>query len=275
MSLHKLFTMTSNEILHSDFLDILFDNRNKTYGAYLLRKNYGSRMGWSLAIGISSFLLLLLVIRPSKESAFSIPPPPDVVLKDYRIPPEIKKPEQPLQKPSQPSPPVAQQKFTDQIKIVDHQPLTENLMPVMTNLDQVMPSTITGTGLPFTGGQPSPTSGNGDGKPATSSAGPEPLIQREPEFPGGTKAWLAFLQRHLMVPGDLEDGEKKIVVVRFIVSPEGNLTGFEVLQSAGNIYDQEVIRVLKKMPKWKPAIQNNMPVSRSFTQPVSFVGAGL
>jgi protein TonB len=78
-----------------------------------------------------------------------------------------------------------------------------------------------------------------------------------------------------MVPGDLEDGEKKIVVVRFIVSTEGSLTGFEVLQSAGNIYDQEVIRVLKKMPKWKPALQNSVPVSKSFTQPVSFVGAGL
>lgn len=273
MSLHKLFTMTSNEILHSDFLDILFDNRNKSYGAYLLRKNYGSRMGWSLAIGISSFLLLLLLIQPEKESAISIQPPPDVMLKDLHIP-EIKKPEQTLPKPSQPSPPVAQQKFTDQIRIVEHQPLSENLMPTTTNLDQLMPSTITATGVPYTGGHYSPSLDNGDGKPATTAAAPEPL-QREPEFPGGTKAWLAFLQRHLMVPDDLEDGEKKIVVVRFIVSPEGNLTGFEVLQSAGNIYDQEVIRVLKKMPKWKPAIQNNLPVSRSFTQPVHFVGAGL
>jgi len=50
------------------------------------------------------------------------------------------------------------------------------------------------------------------------------------------------------------------------------VTNFEVIQSAGGMYDNEVIRVLKKMPKWKPAIQNNQPVARYFTQPVTFMG---
>ena len=74
------------------------------------------------------------------------------------------------------------------------------------------------------------------------------------------------------MPDDLQAGEKKKVLIRFQVDADGSVTGFEVLQSAGNTYDNEVIRVLKKMPKWKPAIQNNLPVSRSFTQPVIFMG---
>ena len=62
-------------------------------------------------------------------------------------------------------------------------------------------------------------------------------------------------------------------MIKFLVSADGSVTGFEVLQSGGRIYDKEVIRVLKLMPRWKPAIQNNEPVSRSFTQPVIFVGS--
>ncbi|MBA2746852.1 MAG: energy transducer TonB, partial [Flavisolibacter sp.] len=47
---------------------------------------------------------------------------------------------------------------------------------------------------------------------------------------------------------------------------------FSILQSGGKAFDAEVIRVLKKMPKWKPAIQNGRPVAVSFSQPVTFVG---
>ena len=98
------------------------------------------------------------------------------------------------------------------------------------------------------------------------------LVQREPEFPGGAQAWLNFLTRTLRVPDDLEAGEKKKVLIRFQVCNDGLVTGFEVLQSAGKTFENEVIRVLRKMPKWKPAIQNNLPVSRSYTQPVIFIG---
>jgi len=56
------------------------------------------------------------------------------------------------------------------------------------------------------------------------------------------------------------------------VGEDGVVTAFQIIQSAGSVYDNEVLRVLKKMPKWKPAIQNNLPVARSFTQPVTFMG---
>ncbi len=97
-------------------------------------------------------------------------------------------------------------------------------------------------------------------------------IQREPEFPGGADAWINFLRRNLVPPAQLEPGDKKIVSIRFFVSADGTVTDFEVMQSAGKVFDNEVIRVLKKMPKWKPAIQNGQPVARAFTQPVTFIG---
>jgi protein TonB len=86
------------------------------------------------------------------------------------------------------------------------------------------------------------------------------------------KAWVKFLSANLITPSDLDAGEKKTVMIRFKVSTDGTVNGFEIIQSAGSIYDNEVIRVLKKMPKWKPAIQNGHTVSTSFTQPVTFMG---
>ena len=97
-------------------------------------------------------------------------------------------------------------------------------------------------------------------------------VEREPQFPGGLEAWLNFLRKNLVAPEELEPGEKKTVSVRFFVSNDGSVTAFEVLQSAGKSFDNEVIRVLKKMPKWKPAIQNGQAVARAFTQPVTFIG---
>ena len=97
-------------------------------------------------------------------------------------------------------------------------------------------------------------------------------VERVPEFPGGMKAWTNFLSNNLETPSQLESGEKKTVMIRFKVATDGSVTGFEVVLSAGSVYDNEVIRVLKKMPKWKPAIQNGHIVATSFTQPVTFVG---
>jgi protein TonB len=86
------------------------------------------------------------------------------------------------------------------------------------------------------------------------------------------QAWISFLQTHLQAPQDLEPGEKRTVQVRFHVAEDGSITNFHVLQSAGSAFDNEVIRVLKKMPKWTPAVKAGLPVSVGFTQPVTFVG---
>ena len=75
---------------------------------------------------------------------------------------------------------------------------------------------------------------------------------RQPQFPGGNQAWLAFLNTHLRPPQDLESGEKRVVNIRFFVDVDGTIANFQVARSGGNVFDNEVIRVLKKMPKWVP-----------------------
>jgi protein TonB len=71
----------------------------------------------------------------------------------------------------------------------------------------------------------------------------------------------------------LENGEKRIVNIRFHVDADGAVTNFQIVQSGGAAFDNEVIRVLKRMPNWMPAQQAGKAVAVSFTQPVTFVGA--
>ena len=101
---------------------------------------------------------------------------------------------------------------------------------------------------------------------------PPPALTTAVEFPGGQKALMNFLNKYLRTPDELEAGQKKTVQVRFSVAEDGSVTQFEVLQSGRIAFDNEVIRVLKKMPKWKPAVQNGRNVPVMFTQPRNIYG---
>jgi periplasmic protein TonB len=110
----------------------------------------------------------------------------------------------------------------------------------------------------------------------TTTTGPsQPVFvadERDPEFPGGKDALKQFLSRNLTTPGDLEDGEKKVVKIQFKVDKDGSVTTFEIVTSGGSEFDREVVRVCKKMPRWTPAIQNGINVPVSYVLPVTFIG---
>jgi protein TonB len=97
-------------------------------------------------------------------------------------------------------------------------------------------------------------------------------IEVPPSFPGGPAALALFFSRNINPPTDLEPGEKKVVMVKFVVGADGTITQTEVTQSSGEIYDREVLRAFRKMPKWNPAIQNGHKTAVAFTQPVTFMG---
>ena len=264
--------MTSNEILKADVLDILFDNRNKQYGAYMLRKNYNSRLGLALAISLSSMLLFFLITRldSSTRPVEDEVTKPELVI-DHFIPPDIKKPDRIIPKKVNSIAPIRTERLTTiEIKPDD---VVTTMVPDQNSLSTNAISNIKLDGIPSLDiavvKESGPTNMVKEQPKTVSEFAP---VETEPEFPGGQTAWLNFLQKNLMVPEQLEPGDKKMVSIRFQVSPEGFVTNFEIMQSAGKVFDNEVIRVLKKMPKWKPAIQNGQPVARVFSQPVTFVG---
>ena len=101
---------------------------------------------------------------------------------------------------------------------------------------------------------------------------PEPpkIINSVAAFPGGEKVWINFLKRNLHPPSELKANEKKIVQVQFLVAEDGAIKELEIVQSAGPAFDKEVLRVLKRMPYWKPEIRNGHSVNAVVTKSITF-----
>jgi periplasmic protein TonB len=262
--------MQAWEILKADVLDILFDNRNKQYGAYTLRRHYPSRLKMALGLTLSSSLFMGLLFRNEGISTIYTEQEKPVV-RVIEIAPFA-----PLPKPPEAPPPPrkAQSSYSDQMKMVAN----PDEKRMMKTIEDISMSTIGANNVegPADASLPNMPAQVQSNETVTSPAKPAmpafEVMEQQPEFPGGTQAWANYLNRNLQTPADMEPGEKKTVLIKFIVDADRSVTGFTVVRSGGYAFDNEVIRVLRKMPKWKPAIQNGHAVTVSFTQPVTFVG---
>lgn len=267
--------MTNKEILQSDMLDILFEHRNKSYGAYALRKGYDHRLAKAMGISFSVVLIFVLLngfksngsenasgFLNDDDSLKLVTIPTDIPPKEpeKEIKPKVKVPEKTVQ-------------YTDKIKI---QEVVNTPPPDMTEIEK----SIIGKEN-IDGATPTGIIKNTDPAPAGNNEGEvkkdppvvvENLITRDASYPGGLEAFTKFLKKNLETPGELEPGEKKKVYVRFVVDIDGIISNIQIIQSAGDQYDREVLRVLKKMPKWVPAMQNGTKMAVNFTQAVTFIG---
>jgi protein TonB len=272
--------MTTSEILKADVLDILFENRNKDYGAYALRRGYNNRLFLALALGISVILVFVLVNVVTTKKAVTKNDNrlqrDELVIRTVQLPKDQpKQPEKPkeIAKPKA-IPKVAQVKFTNP-KITEDTKVKEPLPPV-DDLSGKQTSTQNTAGIPDDGKvklleKPVENTGNGHAGPTQPIS--EFIVQeRDPEFPGGAEALKKFLSRYLATPDVLEEGEKKVVKIRFKVDKDGTVNTFEIVTSGGDEFDSEVLRVVKKMPRWIPAVQNGINVPVSYVLPVTFMG---
>ena len=262
--------MTNKEILQADLLDILFEHRNKTYGAYALRKNYNQRLQWALAISLSAVLFSLLALEGKTGFTYTRPEGTSVTLQTY---PDPAKPKQPEQSRPRVEPRRAQRQYVTQVRIVSNNEKTN--MPQQNELETAQISVHNVDGLPTDESTSEKAAGEGQEKIETANIPvqqPQIFSSTTAEFPGGVEAFRKFLLKYLVTPDELEIGDKKTVLVRFKVDSDGSLSDPQIIQSAGDKYDKEVLRVLSKMPKWIPATQNGAKVATWFTQPVTFIG---
>lgn len=101
-------------------------------------------------------------------------------------------------------------------------------------------------------------------RPEQNAARPD----RMPEFPGGIEAMMNFLTSELKYPKDAK--EPSTVVMAFTVKADGTLADMIARKTAGEAFTIEAMRVLKKMPKWHPAVSNGKPVDYVMTLPIRF-----
>ena len=97
------------------------------------------------------------------------------------------------------------------------------------------------------------------------------VVEKSPEFPGGVKALENFMIKNLKYPEELkESGISGMVIVSFIIDTDGSIKDIKIIRGLDPLLDQEAIRVIKLLPKWKPGIQNGKPVKTNYILPVRF-----
>lgn len=267
--------MKPETILQSDILDILFENRNKEYGAYALRRGYDRRLFQAMA-GTCLLVLLFVLLQGLKtpQKNILLPVLPDFETIEVVIPPD----EQPRDKPEQQATPRENLREENATRPQITTDATETTVATQAAMDSAVLGTSSrnpdGAG---TGDPAPPSTGGGNAAPAVVVVEPEvptgPLEHADvmPAFNGDL---LRFMLRHLRQPDDLEDGERIVVRVRFVVSADGAINDILVLQPGRPDLDQEVVRVVKKMPRWMPGRQGGRSVPVYFNLPVIFVRNG-
>lgn len=256
--------MGSKKTPTESLTELVFRDRNRNYGSYLLRRRYLKTLIISAITGISLFLLIVVVpflfylfrdIRMDYEMEYLyeveyIPfaPPEDIKLvemaKAHAAPPE----EHLLA-------PVVSDTILPEEKWNPLQEKTETLKEEPEESD---------TASYGTGGEEIGRQANTDTAVATT-------IDVYPRFPGGDEARLFYLRRHVQYPKEaVENKIAGVVIVVFVIEPSGDVTNVKLLQGIGGGCDEEAVRVTREMPKWNPGKRSGRPVRVLVKMPIVF-----
>ncbi|MBX0334033.1 energy transducer TonB [Pontibacter sp. HSC-14F20] len=261
--------------------DIVFEGRNRAYGAYLLRKIYNKHITIAATVAIALFFLFLSIplitkmIKGDQEEAQVVdrivtevdlaPPPP---LDEATPPPP---PPPPPDLPPPPPPVRAQVKFTPPVVKRDAEVQEEEKVPDQSELEDVDIGTETVEGVKGAPLDLGDIDGTSDVVAEVVEEKPYTYVEQMPEFPGGESEMMKYLGKNIRYPAAAQRaGVEGLVVLSFVVSRTGEISEIEVVKSLGSGTDEEAVRVVKTMPKWSPGKQNGRSVPVRYTLPVRF-----
>ncbi len=270
--------MRPQEYLNYPVLDIIFEGRNKSYGAYALRNSYEQTMRKALIIG--SLFMLSAFLAPVIFAKIAGTKPPEVetsiVVNLMENPDmEVKKiKEQPTQKveAAKPAPAKATTSFIPPKVVTNDIPETGEMPPVDV-ITEIAATTSNGTNqmsIPTV----EPNIVAPPSNPiieATPTDEPHEILEQQAEFQDGLQALYKWLGSNVKYPTICrENSISGKVVVRFIVEKDGSITKPQVARSAHPSLDEEALRVVRMMPHWKPGKQQGRAVRSYFTLPIKF-----
>ncbi len=249
------------------FDEIVFEHRNKEYGAYELRKRYNKHMNTAFIIAISVFVISVSIpaIMDFLDSIVPAEADTNVELTLVDAPP-LDKDIPPPPPPPDPPPPVQETiKFTP--PVVTEEPIDEKDIPPPQDEIKVQVGTETKEG---TGDIELPT--EGDGKEEVEA--PQQIftiVEQMPEFPGGEEKLFEYLGKNIKYPSMArENGITGTVYVTFVVEGNGEISDVKKLRGIGGGCDEEAMRVVKAMPSWKAGKQNGKSVRVQYNLPIKF-----
>jgi len=272
--------MDINKLQTADVLDIIFEGRNKEYGAYDLRKTYNKRLTYAL---ISMLLLCLLMVVISVIANSVGKEKTQVMVQDISL--ENMKTEEKKPEPPPPPPPPKQEppkveitKFTPPKIVKDEEVKPEEEIKEVEKLEDTKIGTFNQEGVKDEGLVAPPVE-KGTGVVEAPKVEEDydkvfTVVQIPAEFPGGLPAWSRYLERNLNRDIPVENGApagRYTVIVAFTVSKTGAISDVQAENDPGYGTKAEAIRVITKGPSWKPAVQNGRNVIYRHKQSITFV----
>lgn len=269
--------MSNSIALTGSLDDIVFEGRNKSYGAFQLRQSYQRHLSSALGITVVACSLLLLlpfVVRyfsPNEAIVCNFPIVEPLHPHNYKLP-DIK--------PLLPATPAAQRPIT----VTPHSTFKTHVVPdteVKPIVESTLPPDVGKLG-PATVGEPNTagaSSGSGTATIGKDSAGPAAVAapaavlfaEVMPDFVGGRTALQRYLQKHLRFPGAAMAAQVSgRVYVSFVVQTDGSIGEVTVLKGLGYGTEEAAARVVREMPAWTPGLQNHHAVPVRFTLPITF-----
>jgi periplasmic protein TonB len=270
--------MEPNKILKSHLLDLVFDNRNKAYGAYELRVTYPERIKRSLLITLGIGVMIFTGVAWTTAGKTKVTEVPDEIIYNARSVPNEPTPPTPPPPPppAKQTPPLAEvrtEKFI--VPVIDDDDKVKDQPIAVKDLDDAKIGVVKTPGVEDPGDINDPNEGVGKIIVQQKNSEPEDFIhttvQVEAKFDGD---WSRFLKSNLRADTPAENGAPigvYTVIVQFVVDVDGSLSNIVAISDKGFGLEKEAIRVLKQSKKWKPAIQNGRPVKAYRTQPITFV----
>lgn len=271
--------MSNVSIFEKKWIELVFEGKNKEYGAYQLRQESPktTTKAFLFAIFSISFIggtMMLLSSFKSKPDN-NLPPiiQDSLQVVDVVYPPKEKDPVEPIVEPKKTE---AKPVEVPENKPLEVAPIEKSKPDVATNdelknnpsNDNREPGSGTSTG--------NNTNNDGEGKrnevtepKAPSGPVPSGILDAQPEFPGGMKKFYDYVATNFKEL-DIENVEKITVMVSFVIEKDGSMSDIRVLRNPGYGVDAEAIRVLKSLKtKWKAGILNGQNVRTQYTMPIT------
>lgn len=274
--------MAKIDLISRDWTEMVFEGRNKEYGAYRLRKNAGKRNLYSLitifiaALAIWGGISLVKFVESRTKTVAQTSVAELSVLNQPKKKAEVK--QQQKVKLEQPEKVVervkSSVKFTAPVIKKDDEVKPEDELKTQ---DELM-NTKTAIGALDVKGN---DDANGEVlkiKEAVAQPEPKPevekvfdVVEQMPSFPGGPSALMEWLSNNVKYPVVAqENGVQGRVVVSFVVERDGSITDVKVVRGVDPSLDREASRVVRAMPRWIPGKQNGSAVRVKYNVPVAF-----
>jgi protein TonB len=268
--------MEANKILKSTYLDILFEGRNKDYGAYDLRKTYNKR----IKIALASTIIILVLIFVGSFIADKLSASNDVKeiqTKDLVMEAAPKEPPPPPPPPPPklpPPPPIATIQFTPPKVVKDQEVIKPP--PEIKQIEDAKVDVKTVEGTKDLGVVAPPVDDKGTqvvAAPVEKKEDEDKVftkVEIEASFPGGAGAWTKYVTRAIEADIDeFTDADYGTCIVKFIVDKTGKVSQVEATTMKGTKLAEIATNAIRKGPNWTPAQQNGRYVNAYRLQPVT------